>query len=127
MTTPSTASHMNVAGMTAGFESRGFYTGAGAVVPTKVRGKGQTLTRQGVGLYTIAFTDVGGQLVDVEGVTHTAATVTPQVWKMVPGTFSQSAKTVQVECWNVAAAALADPPVASQVALTARFFDNVVD
>lgn len=127
MTVPSTASHMNVAGMTAGFETRGFYTGAGAAVPTKVRGKGQTLTRQGVGLYTLTFTDVGGQLVDVEGTTHTAATVSPQVWKMVPGTFSQSGKSVQIECWNVVTPALADPPAASQVSLTGRFFDNVVD
>lgn len=127
MPTPSTASHMNSAALTQGWESRGIYTGAGAAVPTKVRGKGQTLTRQGVGLYTMALTDVGGQVADVEGITHTAATVSPQVWKMVPGTFSSATKSVQVECWNVVTPALADPPAGSQVALTVRFFDNVVD
>jgi hypothetical protein len=134
MTTPSTASHLNAAAITPEFTVRSIYTGAGAAAMTKVRGKGMVSpgnTRQGVGLYTLQVVDGGAQVMDVKGVTHTAATVSPQLWKFVPGSYVRSTPTspatVQVECWNVVAPALADPPAASLVALEITFAENIVD
>lgn len=123
MPRPSTASSMNVAATAREWSSRSTYTGAGAAVPTKVRGLGQVLTRQGVGLYTITFTDVGGSLVGLDGVTHTAATVAPQEWKLVAGSFTQASKASAIECWS-AVGALADPPAASLVDLYFTFVDG---
>ncbi len=127
MPRPSTATFTNTAAQTKFWESRGLYTGAGASVPVKVRGKGQTLTRQGVGLYTLTFVDVGGQLCDLEGVTHTAATVAPGVWKANFATYSAATKSVAIE--HYLAGVLADPAATAgtTVALTARFFDNLSD
>lgn len=134
MTTPSTASHLNAAAITPQFIIRGLFNGTGAAVMTKVRGKGLVSpgnTRQGVGLFTIQIVDTGAQLVDLDGTTHTPATVGPQKWKLVPGTFVRNTATgpgsVQVECWNVVAAALADPPVGSQVSINLVFAENIVD
>lgn len=134
MTTPSTATHTNASAITPEFTIRAIFTGAGAAAMTKVRGKGLTShgnTRQGVGLYTIQIVGTGAQVLDVEGTTHTAATVTPQKWKYVPGSLVRNTATgagsIQVECWNLAAAALADPPAASQVSLEITFAYNVVD
>jgi hypothetical protein len=125
---------MNAAAITPEFSVRGVFTGAGAAAMTKVRGKGLTSpgnTRQGVGLYTLQIVDGGAQVLDVDGTTHTAATVTPQKWKYVNGSYvkqtSTTPATIQVECWNLAAAALADPPVGSQVSLQVVFSETIVD
>ena len=143
MTTPSTASAQNAMAQTPEFTTRGVFTGAGAAAMTKVRGKGMTSpgnTRQGVGLYTLFFVDGGGQVADVTGLTHAAATVAPQTWKFVPGSYVRSTPTtaaqIQVECWQALTvsgaagtptSALADPPVGSLVAIQTTFFPNVVD
>lgn len=134
MTTPSTASAQNASAITPEFTVRSIYTGAGAAAMTKVRGKGMVSpgnTRQGVGLYTLQVVDGGAQVMDLEGITHTAATVSPQVWKFVPGTYVRSSSTapatVQVECWNLVTPVLADPPVAALVALKITFSENIVD
>jgi len=109
------------------WEARGLFTGAGTDVPVKVRGLGITLTRQGVGLYTLTFADVGGQLCDLEGVTHTAATVAPGTWKANFATYSAVNRSVAIE--HYLAGVLADPAATAgtTVSITARFFDNVTD
>lgn len=137
MTTPSTASHCNAAAITPEFTVRGVFTGTGAAVMTKVRGKGLTSpgnTRQGVGLFTIQIVDGGAQVLDVSGTTHTAATVAPQKWKFVPGTYVRSTATspasIQVECWNPSVAGvptLTDPPAGSLVVMEISFSENTVD
>lgn len=104
-------------------------TGAGASVPLKTNGIGAVLTRQGVGLYTLTFSDVGGTFGGFKGTTHTVATVSPQVWKYVGGTFVGSTKVIQIECWNLVTPALADPPATANtiVDLETKFLDNVVN
>jgi len=129
MTRPANAHPFKKAAQQREWCSRGWYAGAGASVPTKVRGIGQALTRTGVGLYTMTFTDVGGQLVGLRGTTHTVATVIPQVWKLVPGSYSAANKSVNIECWDLGAVGgvLADPPATANtfVELEFTFLDNV--
>lgn len=130
MPRPGAASALNVGALVKEWKARWLGAGAGASVPTKTNGaKGAVLTRQGVGLYTLTLTDVGGAFGGFYGLTHTVATVSPQIWKFVGGTFVGSTKVIQLECWNVAAAALADPPATANtvVELEATFFDNVVN
>ena len=143
MTTPSTASAQNAAAITPEFTVRSVFTGAGAAVMTKVRGKGMVSpgnTRQGIGLFTLQIVDGGAQVIGLDGITHTAAGTIPQTWKFVPGTYVRSTATgpatVQVECWQpllVSGAAgqpvtaLADPPAGSLVLIQLTFADNIVD
>ena len=123
---PSTASALKTGASTREWNSRWLGTGAGAAVPVKTNSVAGVLTRQNVGLYTLTFTDVGGKVAGFVGMTETPATVVPQIWKYVPGSLSQSLKTVQLECWSLAGL-LVDPPVASTVKLEVVFFDNTVD
>ena len=134
MTTPSTASSQNAAAITPEFTVRSVFTGQGAAAMTKVRGKGMTSlgnTRQGVGLYTLQIVDGGAMVLGMEGTTLSAATVSPQFWKFVPGSYVRSnatqPATVQVECWNLVTPALTDPPLGSLVAFRITFADNIVD
>lgn len=128
MTRPSTAAFTKTGASTKQWTVRWLGTGAGASVPVKTNGVSPVLTRQGVGLYTMTFQDVGGKVADLVGTTHTVATIAPQYWKYVGGSLSQSAKTIALECWS-AAGALADPPATANtiVAIEVTFFDNAVD
>lgn len=122
---PSTAVAAKVASAVRTWTQRWFGTGAGASVPVKTNGTG-TLTRQGVGLYTMTFGDVGGKMVDGGGTSHTLATVAPQYWKLVAGSMVTATKSVQLECWS-AAGILVDPPAAALVSLAVEFLDNATD
>ena len=126
MSRPSTASFCKAAASTREWTSRWLGTGAGAAVPVKTNGVAGVLTRQGVGLYTLTFADVGGKVAGFGGTTHTAGTIAPQYWKYVAGSLSQSLKSIQVECWSTAGL-LVDPPAAAVVELETTFFDNTVD
>jgi hypothetical protein len=125
---PSTASHRKVAATLTEHKQRWLGTGAGASVPLKTNGVGPVLTRQGVGLYTLTFSDVGGKVGGFRGETHCVATVAPQYWKYVGGSFSIANKSISIECWS-AAGVLADPPATANtiVELETTFFDNTVD
>lgn len=126
---PTTASFCNTSATAREWAARFTGTGAGTANVTKVKGRGLTITRQGVGLYTMSFTDAS-TLVGLDGVTHTAATVAPQEWKFVPASFVKQTPTtpatVGIECWS-AAGSLADPPAASLVDLYFTFYDNPAD
>ena len=130
MSRPGAASFANKGCLTKEWQARWLGTGAGASVPVKTNGaRGATLTRQGVGLYTLTFTDVGGTFAGFFGETHTVATVSPQIWKYVGGTFVGSTRVIQIECWNLVTPALADPPATAGtiVELKTTFFDNLVN
>lgn len=109
------------------WDLEGSFTGAGAAVPTKVRGNGiLPMTRQGVGQYTMFFTDVGGLVARFRGIVHTAATVAPMEAKMVAGSLNTTTKSIQIEFWSlVATPALADPPASSFVDVTLSFYKNI--
>lgn len=101
------------------------YTGAGAAVPTKVYGPGITsITRQGVGQYTINFQDVGAQIVDFNMLQHTAAGAGPLVGKMVNGSFSRATKSVQVEMWDLATPTRTELINAVEVTIQVTFSKN---
>jgi hypothetical protein len=121
---------MHTAAVAREWVSRWIGVGAGAAVPTKSTSltHGGVLTRQGVGLYTLTFTDVGGAFAGFRGQTHCVATVGPQIWKYVGGTFVGSTKVIQIECWSLVAPALADPPATAStiVELETTFYDNAV-
>ena len=126
---PTTASFTNTSATAREWAARLTATGAGAANITKVKGRGITTTRQGIGLFTAFFTDAS-TLAGLDGVTHTAATVAPQEWKLVPASFVKQTPTspasVGIECWS-AAGALADPPAGALVDLMFTFYDNPAD
>jgi hypothetical protein len=124
----STASFTKAGATLKEWHSRWLGTGAGASVPVKTNGSGSVLTRQGVGLYTLTFADVGGKVGGFYGKTHSVATVAGQNWKMVGGSFNAAAKTLAIECWTEAGA-LADPVATANtiVELCVTFLDNAVD
>lgn len=130
MTRPSTASFLKTGAVAKEWTARWIGAGAGASVPVKSTSltMGPVLTRQGVGLYTLTFTDIGGAFAGFRGATHTVATVAPQQWKHVGGTFVGSTKVIQIECWSGPGAALADPPATAGtiVELETTFYDNAV-
>ena len=101
------------------------YTGAGAAAPTKVYGPGiASITRQGVGQYTINFQDVGAQIIDFNVIQHTAAGAGPLVGKMVNNSFSRANRSVQFEMWDLATPTRTELINAVEVTIQVTFSKN---
>lgn len=100
--------------------------GAGAAAPTKPAFGGVTNGRAGRGIvsvsriaagrFTLTLQDVPSIVVGLMGTVHTGASVAPLLVKYVEGSFAQgngitTKPTLIIETWDLAAPALADPPL----------------
>jgi hypothetical protein len=126
MPRPSTASFVKEAATDDLWKIEAVYTGAGTSALVKTLGATgiASIARTGVGLHTVTFTDMA-RLLGFRGIVHTASAASPMVVKLIPASINYSAKTVQIEIWNmIATPALADAPAASLVDLMFCFADN---
>ena len=104
----------------------GVFTGAAAANMVKVTGKGITSLayNAATGKFLLNFTDVG---VEIRGWRiHVGANtgVAPPVGSLVLGSFSASAKTCQVEFWDMAAPSLSNPQSTMKVYVEVDFSDS---
>jgi hypothetical protein len=80
--------------------------GTGASAPTKVLGQGITITRGGVGNYTMTFSESPGAFETISGLALQASTpANMKQCSVVFGAYSASARTLQLTLWDGAGAA----------------------
>jgi hypothetical protein len=107
-------------------EVAGVWTGAGAANMTKTSGdwsKGIASVNYAAatGKFTITFTDVGYQIIGAEVTVMRPDGTAPLVGNIVRGSFSQSAKTVPVQFWDMATPSLANPAATDRVCIRVKF------
>jgi hypothetical protein len=80
--------------------------GTGAAAPTKVLGQGITISRTGVGAYTLTFSESPGAFECVNGLTLQATTPGDiKNHSVVFGAYNATARTLALTFWDAAAAA----------------------
>jgi hypothetical protein len=82
-----------------------------------------SVARDAAGQFTVTFTDVGSQLVDLDvRVWRTGTTGTPLVSAPTKDSFSRTAKTAKFETWtSTGTTAKADPASGDRVTIRATF------
>lgn len=107
-------------------EVTGVFTGAGADDFTQTSGdwcKGiDSVTYEAaVGKFLITFNDVGYQIIGADVEVMRPDGTAPLKANVVRGSFSQSAKTVQVQFWDMATPSLANPASTDRICITIKF------
>lgn len=88
------------------------FTGGGAATAwTKVDGDGISAVtyNAATGKFKVTFNDVGVSILAAWGTVNRAAGSAPLIINFVPSTLSQTAKTVDIEVWDLATPSLVDP------------------
>lgn len=91
---------------------------------TKVYGEGMSVTVNGVGDYTVEFSEVSPVLLDFKGTHWIQSGSDPLDFALVEGSFDKDAKTVDVEARDNAGAA-ADPANGDLVTFRATFLKTI--
>lgn len=94
--------------------------GAATATPTKKYGKGVTIARTGVGVWSLTFSDFPGNFVSASYMLQDATASVVKGWTVTLGDFDATGKIVSLSIWNSTFAA-ADLAATSKIGLTLKF------